>query len=216
MEVLAAFENTQRLFLFHHFYTSAEEIISMVLDILNWTYKKYKPFCFLSYLLLAVSLIGYLGLIWHWTQRMIKFKQNEKWQQNDFKLQKKEPPFVKPISYNEKIEATPKQVLKQKNESIEKFSDGNGPNTSQRNNQRLRKGKLAKKSQYRQPLPLRRNIRKRNIRISRRAPPLPDAVNKRGGAPKRYTKNREWYDDIKDKSDNENKNILEKPEVASV
>lgn len=58
----------------------------MVLDILQWTYRKYKVYCLIAFLLLAISLLGYTALIVYWFQNLMQIT----------KERKKNPPPLQP------------------------------------------------------------------------------------------------------------------------
>lgn len=58
----------------------------MVKDILQWAYQKYRVYCFIAFILLALCLLGYIALIGYWFHNM---KQT-------LKVRKKHPPLPQP------------------------------------------------------------------------------------------------------------------------
>lgn len=53
----------------------------MIYELFLWVYRKFKVYCLISYLLLWLCLLGYLGLIWYWIRRLKKQKEDDNWRQ---------------------------------------------------------------------------------------------------------------------------------------
>ncbi|KAK7598293.1 hypothetical protein V9T40_006528 [Parthenolecanium corni] len=65
----------------------------MVLYILRWAYRKYKIYCFIAFILLAISVVGYAALIVYWLRNLMQAT----------KMRKTLPPVPPP----EKLTASP-------------------------------------------------------------------------------------------------------------
>lgn len=127
----------------------------MVLDILLWTYRKYKVYCFIALILLTTCILGYTALIIYWIRNLMKAT----------KERKKQPPPNSP----EKLTASPARLRPTEAPTDQIMQLEDRPTLKARNpklRHRPRRSRGAVNSLTPSPLQNRATRRKRRRRVS--------------------------------------------------